>query len=139
VDPYFTVQPHSLIRQHLDYGHWYDRTRLTLKEIHNTQYLSCMNPTAGSFTIDPRLLRHFNVFALSFPGQDALQTIYSNILSHHLALMSFPVVSSCSQLSYRVACLRAGLSTPCMHGCMQGVDVGQSSVDPAYCTSSTLC
>jgi len=93
VDPYFTVQPHSLIRQHLDYGHWYDRTKLTLKEIHNTQYLSCMNPTAGSFTIDARLLRHFNVFALSFPGQDALLTIYSNILSHHLALASFPIVS----------------------------------------------
>jgi len=54
-----------------------------------------MNPTAGSFTIDPRLLRHFNVFALSFPGQDALHTIYNNILSNHLSLSSFPVVSIC--------------------------------------------
>lgn len=42
----------------------YDRTKLTLKEIHNTQYVSCMNPTAGSFTIDPRLQRHFAVFAV---------------------------------------------------------------------------
>jgi len=101
VDPYFTVQPHSLIRQHLDYGHWYDRTKLTLKEIRNTQYLSCMNPTAGSFTIDPRLLRHFNVFALSFPGQDALHTIYANILSNHLATASFAIVSSHTLLLYR--------------------------------------
>ena len=55
VDKYFTVQPHTLIRQHLDYGHWYDRQKLTPKDIHNTQYVACMNPTAGSFTINPRL------------------------------------------------------------------------------------
>ncbi|MGH0141372.1 UNVERIFIED_CONTAM: hypothetical protein FKN15_073835 [Acipenser sinensis] len=55
VDTYGTVQPHTLIRQHMDYHHWYDRSKLTLKEIHNVQYVSCMNPTAGSFTINPRL------------------------------------------------------------------------------------
>lgn len=68
VDAYGTVQPHTLLRQHLDYKHWYDRQKLTLKEINNCQYVSCMNPTAGSFTIDPRLQRHFAVFAVSFPG-----------------------------------------------------------------------
>ena len=47
----------------------YDRHKLTLKEIHNVQYVACMNPTAGSFTINPRLLRHFSVFAVSFPGE----------------------------------------------------------------------
>jgi dynein heavy chain len=75
----------------LDYSHWYDRTKLTLKEIHNTQYVSCMNPTAGSFTINSRLQRHFCVFALSFPGLDALATIYNSILSQHLAQNQFPV------------------------------------------------
>ncbi|NXC72870.1 DYH9 protein, partial [Anhinga anhinga] len=84
VDAYGTVQPHTLIRQHLDYGHWYDRTKLSLKEIMNVQYVSCMNPTAGSFTINPRLQRHFCVFALSIPGQDALSRIYSTILMQHL-------------------------------------------------------
>ena len=49
-----------------------------------------MNPTAGSFTINSRLQRHFNVFAISFPGQDALQHIYSNILSQHLQQGGFP-------------------------------------------------
>ncbi|XP_066519150.1 dynein axonemal heavy chain 17-like isoform X2 [Hoplias malabaricus] len=63
VDKYFTVSPHALIRQHMDHGHWYDRQKLTLKDIHNCQYVACMNPTAGSFTIDPRLQRHFCVFA----------------------------------------------------------------------------
>ena len=54
VDSYGTVQPHTLIRQHLDYNHWYDRNKLTPKDIHNVQYIACMNPTAGSFTINPR-------------------------------------------------------------------------------------
>ncbi|NXG21537.1 DYH9 protein, partial [Grallaria varia] len=89
VDAYGTVQPHTLLRQHLDYGHWYDRTRLSLKEITNVQYVSCMNPTAGSFTINPRLQRHFCVFALSNPGQDALSRIYSTILVQHLTSGNF--------------------------------------------------
>ena len=56
VDLYGTVGPHTLIRQHMDYGHWYDRNKLTQKDIHNVQYVACMNPTAGSFTINPRYL-----------------------------------------------------------------------------------
>uniref|UniRef100_A0A8C4V4J9 Dynein axonemal heavy chain 17 n=1 Tax=Falco tinnunculus TaxID=100819 RepID=A0A8C4V4J9_FALTI len=89
VDAYGTVQPHTLIRQHLDYGHWYDRTKLSLKEIMNVQYVSCMNPTAGSFTINPRLQRHFCVFALCIPGRDALSRIYSTILTQHLTSGNF--------------------------------------------------
>ncbi|XP_055624152.1 dynein beta chain, ciliary-like isoform X4 [Toxorhynchites rutilus septentrionalis] len=85
VDTYGTVQPHTLIRQFMDYRHWYDRTKLTLKDIHNCQFVSCMNPTAGSFTIDPRLQRHFCVFAVSFPAGDPLYHIYYSILSQHLA------------------------------------------------------
>ncbi|KAF5280421.1 hypothetical protein FQR65_LT03230 [Abscondita terminalis] len=83
VDKYFTVQPHTLLRQWMDYQHWYDRQKLSLKDIHNILFVSCMNPTAGSFTIDPRLQRHFSVFAISFPTQDACYHIYSNILEQH--------------------------------------------------------
>ncbi|XP_033732158.1 dynein beta chain, ciliary-like [Pecten maximus] len=89
VDKYFTVQPHTLMRQHIDHSHWYDRTKLTLKDIHNTQYVACMNPTAGSFTIDSRLQRHFCVFSMNFPNGEALTTIYTSILSQHLAQNSF--------------------------------------------------
>ncbi|XP_045691837.1 dynein axonemal heavy chain 17 [Phyllostomus hastatus] len=92
VDKYGTVAPHTLIRQHMDHGHWYDRQKLTLKDVHNCQYVACMNPTSGSFTIDPRLQRHFCVFAVSFPGQEALMTIYSTILSQHLTYRSAPAV-----------------------------------------------
>jgi len=63
VDKYFTVQPHTLIRQFMDYKHWYDRLKLSLKDIHNCQFVSSMNPFAGSFTINPRLQRHFCSFA----------------------------------------------------------------------------
>ena len=66
VDSYGTAQPHTLIRQFMDYKHWYDRTKLSLKEINNVQFISAMNPTAGSFTIDSRLLRHFCVFSYRY-------------------------------------------------------------------------
>uniref|UniRef100_A0A8D3CJW0 Dynein axonemal heavy chain 11 n=1 Tax=Scophthalmus maximus TaxID=52904 RepID=A0A8D3CJW0_SCOMX len=89
VDSYGTVQPHTLIRQHLDYGHWYDRQKLTLKEIHNTQYVACMNPTAGSFNINPRLQRHFSVFAVNFPSAEVQMSIFSQILGSHLKQQLF--------------------------------------------------
>ncbi|KAL6109087.1 dnah11 [Pungitius sinensis] len=89
VDSYGTVQPHTLIRQHLDYGHWYDRQKLSIKEIHNTQYVACMNPTAGSFTVNPRLQRHFSVFAVNFPSSDAQTSIFSQILCGHLKQQLF--------------------------------------------------
>ncbi|XP_060906749.1 dynein axonemal heavy chain 11 [Labrus mixtus] len=97
VDGFGTVQPHTLIRQHLDYGHWYDRQKLTLKEIHNTQFVACMNPTAGSFNINPRLQRHFSVFAVNLPSAEALKSIYTPILCGHLKQKHFsPLVQSCA-------------------------------------------
>ncbi|CAG4954204.1 unnamed protein product [Colias eurytheme] len=102
VDAYGTVQPHTIIRQHMDYNHWYDRTKLTLKDIHNTQYVSCMNPTSGSFTINPRLQRHFCVFAISFPNTEALNNIYHNILSQHLVNPELRIGAQIAKLSSNV-------------------------------------
>ncbi|XP_039947795.1 dynein beta chain, ciliary [Bactrocera tryoni] len=85
VDKYGTVQPHTLIRQFMDYHHWYDRVKMTLRDIHNCQFVSCMNPSAGSFTINPRLQRHFCSFAVNAPAADALFHILYSILSQHLA------------------------------------------------------
>uniref|UniRef100_A0A674GSU7 Dynein axonemal heavy chain 17 n=1 Tax=Taeniopygia guttata TaxID=59729 RepID=A0A674GSU7_TAEGU len=92
VDKYGTVAPHTLIRQHLDHGHWYDRNKLTLKDIRNCQYVACMNPTAGSFTIDSRLQRHFCVLAVCFPSREALHTVYGTILQQHLARHNMPML-----------------------------------------------
>ncbi|KAJ8736094.1 hypothetical protein PYW08_006750 [Mythimna loreyi] len=102
VDTYGTVQPHTIIRQHMDYGHWYDRTKLSLKDIHNVQYVSCMNPTSGSFTINPRLQRHFCVFAISFPNTDALNNIYHSILSQHLINPELRINPQIAKLSANV-------------------------------------
>ncbi|XP_050529246.1 dynein beta chain, ciliary-like [Daktulosphaira vitifoliae] len=102
VDLYGTVQPHTLIRQHMDYKHWYDRTKLTLKDINNVLFTSSMNPTAGSFTIDSRLQRHFYVFALGFPSHDALFTIYNSIFSQHLSNPAHKFNQSIIKLSAQV-------------------------------------
>uniref|UniRef100_A0AAR2IKN0 AAA+ ATPase domain-containing protein n=1 Tax=Pygocentrus nattereri TaxID=42514 RepID=A0AAR2IKN0_PYGNA len=88
-DRYGTVQPHALVRQHLDYKHWYDGQKMSLKEIHNTQYVTCMNPRAGSYTINPRLQRHFSVLAVSSPSWEALNSIFSSILVQHLQSQTF--------------------------------------------------
>eukprot|EP00698_Gefionella_okellyi_P005145 TRINITY_DN1471_c0_g1_i4.p1 TRINITY_DN1471_c0_g1~~TRINITY_DN1471_c0_g1_i4.p1 ORF type:complete len:2448 (+),score=753.76 TRINITY_DN1471_c0_g1_i4:538-7881(+) len=87
LDAYNTQQPIALMRQHLDYGHWYDRTKLShqnIRVIQNTQYITAMNPTAGSFTVNPRLQRHFAVFAVDFPSQVSLMDIYKTFLTGHL-------------------------------------------------------
>ena len=83
VDKYGTQQPIALLRQGFDYEAWYDRTKLTLKEVHKLQYLSCMNPTAGSFFVDPRLQRSYMTFAVSMPKTEVLKNIYGSIVKGH--------------------------------------------------------
>lgn len=99
VDAFGTVQPHTIIRQFLDYQHWYDRTKLTLKEIHNCQLIGCLNPTAGSFTIDPRLQRHFLVFSVNFPSAESLVHIYKTILIQHLESQTNKFSASVQRMS----------------------------------------
>ena len=82
-DPYDTQNAISLLRQHRDYEHWYDKSKLTVKDIKNTQLIAAMNPTAGSFIVDPRLQRHFWLLAVGFPEQSSLSTIYSAYLNKH--------------------------------------------------------
>uniref|UniRef100_A0A8B9JC40 Uncharacterized protein n=1 Tax=Astyanax mexicanus TaxID=7994 RepID=A0A8B9JC40_ASTMX len=76
VDAYGTVQPHTLIRQHMDYNHWYLN--------HIKLYKACATLM--------KIPRHFSVFALSFPGVDALNTIYCSILGQHLSREGFSAV-----------------------------------------------
>src|SRR4051812_44727678 len=76
------------MKQHMDYGSWYDTHKLERKEIQDVQYISSMNPTAGSFTIDPRLQGLFSTFACLLPSKKNLQSIYGTVLQNHFA--SFP-------------------------------------------------
>ncbi|XP_059610821.1 dynein beta chain, ciliary-like [Phlebotomus argentipes] len=84
VDLYGTVAPHTLLRQFFDYRHWYERDKYILKNIQNCSVVATMNPNVGSFTINPRLQRHFATVALDFPSSAHLQFIYSSILRQHL-------------------------------------------------------
>eukprot|EP00904_Undaria_pinnatifida_P003126 jgi/Undpi1/12814/HiC_scaffold_7.g02481.m1 len=84
VDPYNTQSAIALLRQHMEYEHTYDLGKLSLKNIANTQVVACMNPTAGSFLVNPRLQRWFATFAIGLPGPTSLLTIYQTILDGHL-------------------------------------------------------
>ncbi|GLD91669.1 hypothetical protein PINS_up000202 [Pythium insidiosum] len=85
VDPYNTQSAISLLRQVMEYKHWFDRAKLAQQNILNTQVVAGMNPTAGSFLIDPRLQRHFCTFAMGMPEAPSLVTIYETFLGGHLS------------------------------------------------------
>ena len=62
----------------MDYHQWYDRKDPSLcKIIQGVQFVAAMNPKAGSFTINPRLQRHFSVIGLCMPTDFELRTIYA--------------------------------------------------------------
>jgi dynein heavy chain len=84
VDTYNTQSAIAHLRQHMEYEHCYELSKMTLKNISNTQVVSCMNPTAGCFNINPRLQRWFATFAMGLPGSTSLLTIYQTFLDGHL-------------------------------------------------------
>lgn len=84
VDTYYTIQAHTIVRQFMDYSSWYDRTDFVLKDIQKCQFVGAFNPTSGSFTIDPRLQRWFNTFAVNEPNDMQIRSIYFNILTQYL-------------------------------------------------------
>ena len=84
-DKYDTQSAIEIVRQYVDYGGWYDKVKVMQKEIMKCQLASCMNPTAGSFTLTPRMQRHFVTFAVQMPDADVLKAIYFSILDGHLA------------------------------------------------------
>ena len=57
------------------------RTNTNARKSHITpsQYVACMNPTAGSFEINPRLQRLFMTLAMDFPGQVRGDEVYACI------------------------------------------------------------
>ena len=84
VDSYNTQSAIAHLRQHMEYEHSYELAKMTLKNISNTQVVSCMNPTAGCMFVNPRLQRWFATFAIGLPGPTSLLTIYQTFLDGHL-------------------------------------------------------
>mmetsp|Transcript_146756 Transcript_146756/g.471049 ORF Transcript_146756/g.471049 Transcript_146756/m.471049 type:complete len:4209 (+) Transcript_146756:103-12729(+) len=89
LDKYNTQSAIELLKEKQDYGHWWDRGKIAVKDIGNTQYITCMNPTAGSNIVNPRLQRHFWTCAVPFPEQAALQTIYATFMKGHFERLPF--------------------------------------------------
>ncbi|KAL0479463.1 dynein beta chain [Acrasis kona] len=84
-DKYGTQSAIALLRQHMDYGYWFDRAKMTSRPVSNVQYLAAMNPKAGSFTVDDRFQRHFTTLCCSYPSPSDLTIIYSSIINGHLS------------------------------------------------------
>lgn len=83
LDPSDTQNAIELVRQFMDYKHIYECLKMELMEFVNIQFIAAMNPTAGSFNINPRLQRHFWICAIPFPGDDTIKTIYQFFLNGH--------------------------------------------------------
>jgi dynein heavy chain len=83
LDSCLTQNAIELVRQFMDYKHIYECQKMELMEFMNIQFIASMNPTAGSFNINPRLQRHFWICAIPFPSDDSIRTIYQFFLTGH--------------------------------------------------------
>lgn len=114
VDSYNTQSAIALLRQQMEYGHIYDIQKLVAKYIQNTLIVSCMNPTAGSFVVNPRLQRWYTTFAIGLPGPTSLLTIYQTFLDGHLIHAEFP--ESVQDISTNLIKAALGLHTQVSQG-----------------------
>ena len=60
-----------------------------MKTVDDCQYITILNPCAGSLKIDSRLQRHFTTFAVALPSATSLLTIYQTFLDGHLHSQQF--------------------------------------------------
>ena len=96
-DKYGTQECIALLQQHINYGFWYDRIKIILKEIVDLRYVAAMNPKSGTFTILDRVLRHFAVFSTNMPDRLDLIKIYGQILSGHWAKFNYNIRDTLTQ------------------------------------------
>lgn len=71
---------------------------LYCSQIVDVQFLSAMNPTAGSFEICERLQRHFATFACQMPSVSDLKLVYSSILSGHMLGWGDSINTMCARV-----------------------------------------
>ena len=99
IETYGTQNSIALLTQHMSYGTIFDRYDLGLrKELVDIQYISAMNPTAGSFTICERAQRHFATFACLMPSKQDLTTIFKSLLGGHVLGFSNHIVDSVDKI-----------------------------------------
>eukprot|EP01138_Halocafeteria_seosinensis_P001392 gb/GECG01001428.1/.p1 GENE.gb/GECG01001428.1/~~gb/GECG01001428.1/.p1 ORF type:complete len:4689 (+),score=693.48 gb/GECG01001428.1/:1-14067(+) len=85
-DTYGSQPPLELLRQWIDYGGWYDRSKQSWKYIQDVQLMAAMGPPGGGRTvISERLQSRFNIINFTFPAEKQVRSIFENILSHYYA------------------------------------------------------
>ena len=83
----------------MSYGTIFDREDLGLrKELVDIQYITALNPTAGSFTICERAQRLFTTFACLMPSKQDLHTIFFSLLSGHCVGFDQKVADACHSI-----------------------------------------
>lgn len=91
VEQYGAQPPIELLRQLIDQGGFYDRPNFFWKSIERFIVLCAAAPPGGGRSpLTPRFMRHFHVFNLPDPSEDAMRTIFEVILSQFLTLNHFP-------------------------------------------------
>jgi len=86
IDKYGTQQPNALLKFLVEKNQLYQRGGdLELRDIVDVQYVGCISPPNGNNKVDPRLMSLYCVFNVTQPSQKSTQSIYTNILSKHLA------------------------------------------------------
>ncbi len=84
-DEFGAQPPLELIRQWIDYGFWYDRTKQTPKLIKDMQLICAMGPPGGGRSeISARLQSRFNVINISFPSESQIKRIYGTLINQKL-------------------------------------------------------
>ncbi|KAK7195889.1 dynein heavy chain [Novymonas esmeraldas] len=82
VDLYGTQQPIAFLKLLIESQHWYDRRDLLFKNVRDTQFVAAMAPPGGGRNaLDPRFVSLFTVFNILFPEDEAIHTIYQQILA----------------------------------------------------------
>jgi dynein heavy chain len=99
IETYGTQNAIALLTQHMTYGTIFDRIDLGLrKELVDIQYMSALNPTAGSFLICERAQRLFCTFACIMPSQQDLTTIFHSLFAGYVEGFAQPIVDGVSKI-----------------------------------------
>ncbi|XP_053409232.1 uncharacterized protein LOC123561373 isoform X4 [Mercenaria mercenaria] len=75
----------ELIREHIDDGGFYNQDTHAWRYVKNVTYVSTVNAntTANIPKLSQRFLRHFAMFAVPFPSNSELQTIFTTLTHTH--------------------------------------------------------